>query len=323
MSNNEVMLENELQRALDRITSIKVHIHRCSLYGDEQAKKEIYDSYHTEAVNVRIPNKVGWFKKKCRIDTGFGYFYLYYSGRPGCYVTTAHTNSKLIRALSDLTPSLKPSQVEFAVDLMVDDYEDVGNLFYFIRRNIYFPARKGKIRTLGEFYGLHDSPETNRVFKAYRRTRRLGEKVYERGPDWAKMKAEDDIPAWTRETLDRVRVEITLKRTDKIAGENVLRSLEHMQTDPKLEQVMQRFIQFKCFKVTKSLPGEFGDYLVEDNSGRDQCFMAERRHADKLLENVSQYCKAAPSMQKLRERILAAAILTDQKWREGRAFSVQ
>ncbi len=229
-----------------------------------------------------------------------------------------------MRFIGNVAPDILVSSAEFAVDLVVRDPESVADLFYAIRRNAYFPRWRGEILLLGDsFSGWGDVPQLNRVYKVRPVSGSRAIKAYERGPDRLRRKAVDGTPFWFREHLDRVRIEVTLGRTDMIDGKRVLGGVNDFLATPKIRDVIARNVHFKRFEGSRLLPGEFGSYKALDDSGYDQCFQAEYREAKELVQNPSQYLREASCMTGFRQRLLVAAETADWEWREGVAEPVE
>ncbi len=269
-----------------------------------------------------------WYRNKAILKTYYGDLILFSkpikSTMPEVAIVTAKSSPKLLGLMNSVAPEIRVSSVEYAVDLITKDYTSVAGIFWVFRRNVFFPRWNGEIQFIGtSFDGWDDAPKINRVHKVRRAGSGRTVKVYERGPDRLKCKNGNDPPLWWREDLDRVRVEVTVGRTDMIGGAKVLGSLADFLENPRISEVIDRHIHFRCFKGSNVLPGESDCYAALDDSGYDQCFQAEYREAKELVQNPAQYLHEVASMKRLRKKMLKAAKKADRDWKNGTAKPIR
>ena len=314
-------------RALSQVVKVKAHVHRVSLSADEEMEERLRWAFNEKAHRLKHKAK-DWYQKKGIIHTYYGSLIIFY-GKPRAnmrevLIQTADTSPKLFGFLANVAPDLLVSSAEFSVDLIVGKHEPVADLFCAVRRNAYFPRWSGEILLFGDcFAGWGDTPQLNRVYKVLRAGGGRSIKVYERGPDRFRQKSFDGTPFWSREDLDRVRIEVTLDRSDTLNKQKVLGKVGEFVAAPNIYGVIDRHVQFKCFAGSNVLPSEFDSYRALDNSGYDQSFQAEYREAKDSVQNPSQYLMDASCMVSFRKRLLRAARKTDRDWSNGVAVPVE
>lgn len=327
MPRNSKQLKVKVEEQLAKVVEVKAHVHRMSFTMEYDMAERVYSIFFKQAHAVAHKAAWGWYKKKVVIWSYHGKLILFYDKTrpmPDVTIQTVASSPKLLRLMNNIAPDMLVSNVEFSADLIVEDYSEVAGVFWALRRNAYLPSWAGEIHLVGEtFDDWDDSPELNRVHKVYRVGTSRAVKFYERGPDNMRERGLDDQPYWWRETLDRVRIEVSVGRSDMINLQNVLGGLPDFLANPGIEDVIARNIRFKSFKGSNVLPREFDRYEVLDDSGFDQCFQAEYRNAKELGQNPSQYMQDVSSMARLRGRMLEAAKKADIEWKEGVARPVE
>lgn len=138
-------------------------------------------------------------------------------------------------------------------------------------------------------------------------------KAYERGSDKLKQYDEQkEDPYWHFEDLNRVRIEFTAH--NYYLRKLHIKKLSDFLKNPRFKEMLLRF-QFKKFKPTQGLPGEFDDYTATDGYGNKDCFMEEYSRAKELgIKNRCQYSVKDKMMGKLIHRIAAKIDRVEKKW---------
>jgi len=326
MPRNSKQLNVKVKDVLAKVCKVKAHVHRMSFTMDYDMAKRVYWTFYKQAHKVAHEGAWGWYRDKVVLWTYHGKLTLFYGKTrpmPDVTIQTADSSPKLLKLMGNIAPDMLVSNVEYSVDLMVEGPMDVAGVFWALRRNAYFPRWTGEIHLIGDtFDSWDDTPEINRVHKVHRAGTKRSIKFYERGPDDKKVKDIDDMPFWWREDLDRVRIEVTVGRSDQINGKKVLSGISEFTAKPGIHDVIGQNVRFKSFSGANMLPCEFDRYEALDDSGYDQCFQAEFRAAKELVQNPSQYMQDVSSIGDLRQRMLNAAKKVDLGWKKGIAKPV-
>lgn len=327
MPKNSKCFNAKVKELFGKVVEVRSHMHRMSFTMGYEMAQRLYGAFCKKAHTVAHKGAWGWYDEKVILWLPFGKLTLFHvktRPMPDVTIQTADSNPKLLRLMYNIAPDILVSSAEYSVDLMVKEYSDVAGVLWALRRNAYFPRWTGEIHLIGDvFDDWNDRPEINRVHKVLRAGTKRSIKFYERGPDRRREGALDGTPFWWREDLDRVRVEVTVGRSDQINGRKVLSGIPEFMANPGIYAVVNRNIHFKGFKGSKVLPREFDRYETLDDSGYDQCFQAEFRNAKELVRNPGQYLQDVASMIPVRQQMLVAARRATREWREGDAKPVK
>ena len=335
-----------------RILEIKPLIHRSKFSGDythtyikyKLNKLGIDKNYSTKAIKNNYT-----YKRKCsrsfsdgKITFLFKTYSPYNSSQLGylkrkCIVETSNSNSKLLSRINKVLPGLDVMSLEYAIDFYCRDHYAVANLLYLLRLYTYIHHTKRTSMIGGKFLGYEGNEvtrNTNAVSKIHFQEKTTGKKIssgkyakiYERGDDNVKITLPSGKKGWRHKDTNRVRLEVTINRTNGTLGNNYIETLNDLVQGPKFQKIIfaksidptkQDQIQFKNFKDRKNgkLPKEYEDYLTEDAQGNMESFMDEYFRAKNLKgKGVSNEMENSKNMEPLKTRMVKAAKLFDKNW---------
>lgn len=243
---------------------------------------------------------------------------------PFCLIATNISTYAMLSNLFRGLPELKPTRLEYAIDLFCRSPEAVADLFYLLRRYLYARNAKGTSMEGGKFDGYQDyAREMNAVYYI-RMGKKTGEpkklksgkhiKIYERGDDKKKVLDPSGHKTWRRKDVNRVRIEFKLLRI-ALAKKYGLSTIKNLLSDAKFGTIAAEYVQFKNFRYSRKLPQDWDGYRSEDKDGNPESFMEEVLSGDKVLKNIVQYIEDNRRMQTIKRRIVDAAAKFDQNWR--------
>jgi hypothetical protein len=319
-----------INSALGGIEEIRPLIHKVIFFGNYNFG-EIERSLGK--IRVLSPEEKQKYKKRepgyrdvgyCQIP--FAKFIVYYNPKknffPWCRIHTSQSNPKVFSFLIKALPRLKISSMEYAIDFFCKDNDSASDLFYLLRRYMFFPNAK-KIRLICDSaFGWREPRKINAVFKIYfaaggkhntKATRvNTYAKIYERGDDNAGFKNRE---GWPQRKVDRVRLEFAFRRTAlrKIGIESLGSLFVH---GPKFYEACAKRIQFKNFKPSSPYPKDWEDYLATDNSGNMESLQEEILKAKRegKRKNPYQCLEDTPRLMRLKKKILRAIKQYDDEW---------
>ena len=185
--------KNIIQTALSGITEIKPLIHqskffiqKCS-YGEVEerlGKIKILSRNKSREYLKREPGygQVGFIRR------GLGVLTVFFNPKeaywPWFRFHTSQSSQAALMALHDDMPGypdLQVSSLEYTIDFFCHSRESVNNLFYLLRRYMFFPYAKSTRMEGGEFSGWNESRIENAVYHIYMGKNHA--KIYERGND--------------------------------------------------------------------------------------------------------------------------------------------
>jgi hypothetical protein len=256
------------------------------------------------------------------------------------------TPPKLLRALSKALPDAKISSVEYAIDFYCKDHVAVANLYYLLRRYMYFKKRASTSMKGGEFiqweggnqvlrdensvYSVWNKPgkltaiptkTVNNKIIALKITRKKKKmsviKIYERGPNSKRLKGN----RWNHEDVDRVRLEFTISRHSGDFHKHGIASLSSFCEAPEFRGMVSNKINFKVFIKTTKLPGEESDYghvatKIKMANAQPESFQEEYLYHIKFdtVANISQHLGDAEKLAPLKKWILKELMEFDSMW---------
>jgi len=256
--------------------------------------------------------------------------------RPPCIVETSNSSSRLLSTINRVLPGLKIMSLEYAIDLYCPN-NNVAKLLYLLRRYTYIHHAKQASMINDEYLGYEEDEVTrdiNAVSQIRFKEKTVGKKlssgkyvkIYERGDDTLKKRLPNRKKGWLHKNTNRVRLEVTINRTNGTLGNNYIETLNDLVQGPKFQKIIfaksidptkQDQIQFKNFKDRKNgkLPKEYEDYLTEDAQGNMESFMDEYFRAKNLKgKGVSNEMENSKNMEPLKTRMVKAAKLFDKNW---------
>lgn len=162
------------------------------------------------------------------------YFYPNLPGMPNSYFTTSHSSYELFEKLHKALPDLKVSSLEYTIDLYCKDEQHIADLFYLLRKNMYFSRGKITASKGGRVDGADLVRTTNSVYQVNLDSRSRYIKIYERGNDEDKSGIKKKV--WQHGDCNRVRIEFTYKRP--ILKKATPDTIEDLLLKPNLNQIL-------------------------------------------------------------------------------------
>jgi len=279
--------------AVSKIKRVRAFIHRLRLSSD-YTYKDINQNLCGLAIKQNNGKKMSNYEfiSYGHLEDGKITVYSYYTiaGMPMSFLTTSDVSRKLLTAIYKALPNWNVSNVEYTIDLFCADQQHVADLFYLLRKNMYFP--RGKITSTkgGRLDGVDIIRTTNAVYQVNYNSKSRYIKIYERGDDKdKKVSAERKKGYWSHKDCNRVRIEFTYKRPRlKLKSPCTLQQLLsdtnmiQLLGDSQNKRIIQE-INFKNFKQNRGLPSPYDTYPSKDNKGHNECFQEELIQAKKRL----------------------------------------
>jgi hypothetical protein len=276
-----------VKKALSRLTKVEVKIHRVCITANKFSRNGNAEL----SFSPSQPNPL-WSKKKFRKAT----FLTGPNGEKasihhdkidefGDYsrnvrVETSDSNPEFLACLDEILSVPKVTLAEYAIDFKCCSPEAARDMFYLLRRYLFFPEKYHLIKIYGgEFYGWGDTPAENRVYTVQNKAKNTAVNMYERGPDKAKQWA-NGHPFWSSEDIDRVRLEFrfTNNENDYHLRKNGIVKLSRFIGDPHFTEMIIGKFAFCENKPDCEYPQEDENFSIEDDSGCTECFQAMFRH---------------------------------------------
>ena len=242
--------------------------------------------------------------------------------------------SRLYRALPDLTIM----SVVYGIDLFCQNSDSVADLFFLLRRYMYFHHAKWTSMDGGKFYGWREPRDENAVYKIHFDKKEMKKsafgksvEIYERGKDREKTSLPSGDIGWKHSYTDRVRLAFTFNRDGGYLAKNGLKNLADILTGPKFQEFLfpktfssdetrgQDQIQFRNFVRDNpdKLPKDHEDYTTEDRQGNMECFQEEYfRAKERGIEGMGDKMEDTKVLKGLKGKILEATKLFDEQWKE-------
>lgn len=308
-----------IRQTLNGVSTVKVFIHRIKFFSYYKIKEienifgKLFYSYKFDS---KMENYLMHVYKQLKNGKLTIYFYPREGYFPKAYFVSNSASHKLVFELYQLMPELKLSQIEYTIDFYCKENKNIAKLFYFLRKNIYFPyAKETYTNKGGRFAGIELNRSTNALFQVDPNSTSRYIKIYERGKDKDKQGK-----SWPHKNCDRVRLEFVYKRRKlKARGLNTLSNLfqnpmfsQLIGQHPKLKTINE--IRFRKFKSNSKFPQYWEDYLTEDKNGKINCFIEEYTCAGKIVKSPSQYTEENELFNGLIEMIYDAIVRYDKRW---------
>lgn len=304
-----------VKKALAGITEVKAFIHRINLHVDDYSYEEITTWIGKGKVFKAEDNKYHYnnLYKNCSYHSCKNHkitvywnpvqpFYKHYR-----FSLTTHSQ-KILNYLAEKIPELKISTAEYTIDIMCKDREAVSDMFYVLRRYMYFPHRMNTDTIGGKFSGIEAERETNAAYYVWQRAK--GKKdivIYERGDDCSRVGKQ-----WPYDTVDRVRIEFLIRHR-QLHNYNV-KSVKRFVANNHFSELVQKRFRFCTFKKGGRLPQPYQDYCSEDNKNNAESFQEEYMQAKKVIKNISQYLVEADELAPLYSMITEAIQQFEDNW---------
>lgn len=215
--------------------------------------------------------------------------------------------------LNNEIPHLRISSIEFFVDFFCADPNAVSNLFYVLRRYLWF-KRKGRTRLKGgEYTGMHIARTENIVMHVSNSAGNDAKwKLYERGREKYGHDAAEQ--GWPHSDVIKVRLEVTLKRKDKTSTQYGLDTLDDLIERPNFKGILYDNIHFMCFKQPSTYPQEYDVYGATDMTGCVDCFQEQYLKVKSERDASEQQIVESELMRSLKERIFDAVQRAEGHW---------
>jgi hypothetical protein len=318
-----------IQKTIGNIQRIKPFIHKVKFssqqydYGDYQNQIGRLQIASPE-YNHQIPN----YRKAAFRQMKHGRIVVYFDplipGMPLTYIMPSSAEFKLLYELYKKMPDLSLSYIEYTIDLFCKNHFEVADLFYVLRKNIYFPWANNTITRGGRLTGIDLNRTTNALFQVNAQSRTRYLKIYERGNDEnKKFTPKRNIGRWNHKDCDRVRIEYVYKKNKlnkkgPYSLKNLFEDVNFLQIiglDKKTEgRKSINEIRFKKFKEHRDLPQYWDDYKAETNN-KSNCFIETYIHSRKNgIANVNQYIEDHDHFNALKREIDNKIIKYNKKW---------
>lgn len=231
--------------------------------------------------------------------------------RPFCYIeihprgdVSLSRYKEFLIWINQSLPNLKVSKVEYACDQYCYTHKDVENLFWAELRYLFVPYRRNA-EVIGEnLLQWGNDVRMNSDLK-------IGDvKIYERGSD-DKKKGN----GWPKKSLNRVRLEYTVKRTKLI--NNGIDSLYDFIRHPNFNKINDGVYKFKCFHRSKKLPYLWENYSIPDKNGNLGIFQVQYIDSKERVANVQQYLKDMEGFDELKKRLIEVWSQFDEDWEKS------
>jgi len=213
------------------------------------------------------------------------------------------------KALNDLLqylPELRVSVVEYAIDQYCKGPNEVAKLFDLETHYLWVPYQK-QVRLSGENLAEWDNGGLRMSYVSKMKGDVLEVKVYERGADG---KRSDD--GWRKDTFDRVRVELTVKRPK--LKKHGIDTLYDLIENPKFYELNKNTYNFREFRGSDRLPKPWEAYPCEDENGNPGAFQTEYLQAKPKIRNILQYVKDTEQLTELKNTLRESMKDFDREW---------
>lgn len=318
---------------LEGIKAIEPKLHRIILFGPynyQELTERLGALKVLPKPEGRRPNYQGMASKQWKgIKGGLTIFYNQKEGKKqsACMIElTAPKNEpkEPLKRLMKKLPELKISKREYAIDIIVYRPIDARVIFNCLWKSLC-PLHQREASCKGGqriIYGKKiDIITSQNIELIDNRLARLGNgfKIYERGNDSDK----NERGIWNHEHLNRVRIELTVKREfdknnksskSKVKKPDTLEDL--IKEGPKFTQTMTPKIRLiRAKESSKALPKEWEGYKTEDEYGNIGSIFIEHRQAYKRYgRTIYQQEEKAPDFEKLSEAIKLMLEWYDNNW---------
>jgi hypothetical protein len=317
--------KNNIRKTIFGITKIQPLIHRVKFSSPEFGYSEIVENLVKlkvqEGRDKKMPNYNNFAYGQLRDGTITVYFNPLSAFFPPIFIIPSSTNIGLLNELYQAIPELDLSYIEYTIDLYCKNSNAVIDLFYALRKNIYFPWGNKTRTSGGAFYGIDNERTINAIFQVNVQSSTRYLKIYERGHDKDKeYTPKKKIGRWKHKNCDRVRIEYVYKRPKtKQKGPSTLLAL---LKNPIFLQIIGKHnegrsideIRFKKFKNRAGLPQYWEEYPAQDDRGHHDCFIQEYKEARKRMRNANQHIEDHDCFNALKSKIDSAIIKFNKKW---------
>ena len=325
--NNREKAQSELSKAyidgitrsaVDNVCEVIARLHRIVLFGKQAPQNNLYKyfkkmfpaaGYNHDFCSIK---RMHGYKKQLIVDDLFCRLNIFIyrinpllpayliEVTPKEYTTTVEYKHYLAE-LDGMIPELKPSSVEYTLDLFCAQPRDVDTLFTLVRRSLYVPYRNNP--------KMFDDNQTTDFCSRMNSTFYVSDvKVYERGYDDKKTSG-----GWHYEDLNRVRLEYTANR--KKLKLRRIDTLSDLIDSCRFCESNKNLYKFMCF-MSKKLPEYWmwDSYATENEFGSKGAFMLEYALGRHFYENLRQYMKNVKEFDILKERLIEQMIAFDHAW---------
>jgi len=322
-----------VREALNGITEIVPFLHRIRFSGDYS---------HSEIEQKIAGLCVDDNGKKAILKVEKGILTIFFKQpeavKPSSIVESSISASQALSMLYRALPELTIMSVVYAIDFFCRNSNSVADLFFLLRRYMYFHQAKWTSMDGGKFYGWREPRDVNAVYRIHfdkekqkKSTPGKSVEIYERGKDREKTLLSSGNKGWKHSDTDRVRLAFTFNRNGGYLAKNGLKNLADILAGPKFQQVLfpktfspiepreQDQIQFRDFVRDNSdkLPKDYEDYTAEDRQGNIECFQEEYVHAkERGIEGIGDKMEDTKALKGLKGKILEAARFFDEQWKE-------
>ena len=310
---------NIIRTALSGIKEITPLIHRSKFFikqcrfgevAERLGKIKVLSPKESLMYLIREPGyrQVGFIQRE------FGVLTVYFNPKeawwPKFRFHTNHSSQDALMALYDDFPELEVSSLEYAIDFFCDSPKSVSNLFYILRRYMFFPHAKSTIIRGDKSLGWNESRKYNSVYHVDMGKNHA--KIYERGDDNNGLRGRS---GWLHKNVNRVRLEFTFARPF-LVRKNIT-DLRSLIIDPKFRHLCSPRIQFKHFKTTSPFSKYYEEYTATDKDGNNGSIMEEIFKAKRELkfENPLQYLTHNKKLNTLKMDIFYELRKLDNNWR--------
>lgn len=313
----ELSCKGIVSKTVGGIKEIVPIIHRVKLRLKDGDDSRILKVFNISAFHLM--NKTEGTRAPNYQAVGYGNFgnnkYTIWTGRkmeflPKYMFSVISPPQKRLFSLACKIPEIEISSVEYSIDIFCDDYAKVSNLFYLLRRYLYFPYRDRTDCRGGDFDGVDCERTENCAWRVWNKAQ--GKKcltVYERGPDSKKKGL-----GWKTDDVDRVRIEYLAKNESKVFKKFGITRLSEFVKKPYFCEIMSNKFNFRRFKSNLQFPSDWNDFNTRDNSGYLECFQEEYIKAKQKCKNVSQCIEKVDSLSKFYQSIVDCMVAFDGKW---------
>lgn len=327
MNRKERQMRREFRAFADsayrKIKDVVPHIHRVEMYLRKGAIEElsrVLRAYTPKSYQTADPTyrKVKFFELK---GVKFSLHYWSDPNRPDFRIKAASPTPESLIELNRRVPDLVIRYVEYAVDFMCEEPEDVPYVHWLLRKYLWFPGYTGPVDAAGSpFKGVDDDRIENSVSYFWNNGKEPNAvKIYERGPDKLKKIKEDGKPWWHMKDVDRVRLEFVFtKNKGKYHLKNQgIRLLEKFMMSPNMAAMLKDKFESCVFEGTTALPAEWEVYEQMDDSGGIESFHLERLYAENQGISTVDYRVNAKHMVPLMITVRKALEAYDKMWRKA------
>ncbi|MHB8790148.1 MAG: hypothetical protein ACYDBT_09735 [Desulfobulbaceae bacterium] len=331
--------------ALDGIVKIKAFLHRIKFSSSLNYRhlKKIFPSLFQPPESKKIAQQrmsgmyqnIGW----ARLSSGRQIEVFYNTLNPGLPDSLLSLSSPTVQDLLELDKLLRQytenniihsyyqkylqiSSIEYTLDFICKSSTDVGNLFFALRRNCYFPYATTTNLSGGNFTGYSheqdyslDRDENSLFIVNFGKNINKMAKIYERGKDNDKGTRDT---YWKHEKCDRVRYEYTFKR-------NYLRKYEinsvlDLLNNTKFYEFYMNNSYFQTKRFTEKSyrqytpPKYYQDYTAGINNYKFDCLTEEIIYAKKRKLDVSKCIENHPQFKEISKMVEEAILKFEKRW---------